>query len=141
MRPFRLGQIYQQKFQNEFEQYELEVKEIWDQRVLDKIRDGEQNLELLLSRFEEGNLVLLQEFMDVNDKMKTKMHATNVRFNFEEGNFIEYDSNQDQEKNMSDLNYVLERFVTTNRIYILTWQLVFTNKDSAKKFGNRTSYD
>lgn len=52
VRPFRLGQLFVQKINDKYEQYELQVKQIWEKSTLDGILEKKVNVELLLSRLE-----------------------------------------------------------------------------------------
>ena len=96
IRPFGLGQIYVQKFEEHFEFYELVTVEIWYKKEIKQIRDKHTNFERVMTRFLRTNFIIVYEYTDINDHFAIKMHAVNVIFSMERGAYLMYDSNEEE---------------------------------------------
>lgn len=129
-------------YQNEshFEQYRLILEQCWGEDVIGKIQQGVVDFEIMLSKVEYLNLILIYEFADTNDNCEIKMHATNVKFNIEEGVYEDYDSNKNGINSFANSEYVEEKTAQMIRVWIFRWNLNYTSNDARASPKGGSSY-
>lgn len=83
----------------------------------------------MLTKVKYLNLIVVYEFADTDDNCAVKMHATNIKFNMEKGEYEDYDSNKKEIKSLAEIVYTEEKLAQMIRVWIFRWELSYTSKD------------
>lgn len=80
----------------EYELLEPMLLDIWDIDIIDTIQADELDIELLLASYNSNILMLVMEFLDLEEGLIPVAHAAVVRFDINKGRWILLDFNQEE---------------------------------------------
>lgn len=135
---FGLGPITLRYFEGKHEMIELRVRDIIPYKGVQLIKKGKQDLEWKLSQYNSTILILVYEYLDTSDGLRSKTHATCVKFNHSEGKWLEYDCNQDGPRELCDRKYQKQRTANVTKIIVGEWGTTAATSDHSIPIGNNS---
>lgn len=134
IQPFKLHTPLMIKHNDRFEQYQLVIVDIWDRYKIEQLLSKEINFDTQMATYDTINIVLVYEFTDIHDNLTFKIHAVNIYFDFRNGVYQLFDSNQKSIINMTGDDQVYNLCTEMHRAYVMIWNLKYSSKDPNTKY-------
>lgn len=83
IKPFGMGPMVMVETTKNYRIMELRLRDIIPRQIIEDIADGSVDIQKVLSEYGTMNLILLYQFLDLENGLKVVNHATNVKFIFE----------------------------------------------------------